>query len=432
MADAPNTVSTLNGLFKEVYAEVLQDVKPKGLKLQTDIKFAPRSQMPGNKFHQPVSLTHESGFTYAGADSGAFDINDAIAATYKDATIVGTQMLGKEQLSYEAAARASKGGTQAFRSALDTMVENMFVSAKKRVEIDLFYGQNGLGTISAVSFGGGAGADTITITAAEWATGIWAGWEGAQIEIYSTNAASGTQRTTGSTGTPANQTYFTILKIDVLTRVITLSEDVSGTGIPTTSDHVFWRSAKTSTAHNVFAGLHTILTTSGSLFGIDNATFSLWKADSVAAGSAVLTFSMLSNACALAVGKGLDEDVNAYVNPNVWADVLDAEVSRVQHTKGEGGAFYEVGAEGIRFYSQNGTILIKSSNYVKQGYAYVIAPKLFKRIGATDITFKLPDRGDEFFLHIPTKAGYELRCYSNQSLFCKAPGQNAYVTGITT
>ena len=62
----------------------------------------------------------------------------------------------------------------------------------------------------------------------------------------------------------------------------------------------------------------------------------------------------------------------------------------------------------------------------------MISPKLWKRVGATDITFRLPDRGDEFFRHIEDAAGYELRAYSNQALFTKALAKSTIITGITS
>ena len=43
-----NNLVTLNGLFKEVYADKLERLIPDGVKLQTMIKFAPRQKQPGN------------------------------------------------------------------------------------------------------------------------------------------------------------------------------------------------------------------------------------------------------------------------------------------------------------------------------------------------------------------------------------------------
>ena len=90
---AVTTFDQLNGLFKETYADNLENLLPKGLVVQSELKWADKSKMPGNKFHQPVLLGHEHGFTYAGAGSGAFTIGSAVAGRTEDATIVGTQML---------------------------------------------------------------------------------------------------------------------------------------------------------------------------------------------------------------------------------------------------------------------------------------------------------------------------------------------------
>ena len=63
-------------------------------------------------------------------------------------------------------------------------------------------------------------------------------------------------------------------------------------------------------------------------------------------------------------------------------------------------------------------------------FGFMFAPKLWKRIGATDLTFRLPDRGDEFFLHLPQHAGYELRNYVSHALFTKAPAKSILLKNI--
>lgn len=48
-----NSVGTLNGLFKETYADKLQELIPDGVKILNKIKFGAKDKMPGNLFHQP-------------------------------------------------------------------------------------------------------------------------------------------------------------------------------------------------------------------------------------------------------------------------------------------------------------------------------------------------------------------------------------------
>lgn len=51
-----NTVGTLNGFFKETYAEKLGELIPDGVKLLNKIKFMSKDKQPGNLYHQPVIL----------------------------------------------------------------------------------------------------------------------------------------------------------------------------------------------------------------------------------------------------------------------------------------------------------------------------------------------------------------------------------------
>lgn len=43
-----NTVTQLNGLFKEVYADKLKDLQPDGVMLYNMIPFAPKEKATGN------------------------------------------------------------------------------------------------------------------------------------------------------------------------------------------------------------------------------------------------------------------------------------------------------------------------------------------------------------------------------------------------
>lgn len=51
-----NTLASLNGLFKESYADKLKELIPDGVKLLNRIKFMSKDKQPGNLYHQPVIL----------------------------------------------------------------------------------------------------------------------------------------------------------------------------------------------------------------------------------------------------------------------------------------------------------------------------------------------------------------------------------------
>lgn len=57
----PNTVTTLNGLFKEVYADKIENLIPDGVKLLKLVPYIEAAKEIGNLYHQPVQLSHEHG-----------------------------------------------------------------------------------------------------------------------------------------------------------------------------------------------------------------------------------------------------------------------------------------------------------------------------------------------------------------------------------
>jgi hypothetical protein len=52
-ATGANTLTTLNGLFKEVYASKLENLIPDGVILLNMIPFVKKDAQPGNLYHQP-------------------------------------------------------------------------------------------------------------------------------------------------------------------------------------------------------------------------------------------------------------------------------------------------------------------------------------------------------------------------------------------
>lgn len=134
------TLSTLNGLFKEAYGDDVKQLVPSSNKLQLAIPLKLGAKKTGNLYHQPVVLAWPGGFTFAAANSGAFSLNSAVASTMKDAQLQGSQIVLREYMDYEAASRAA-GGINAFVDATKLMFEMMQKSARKIIESELLYGQ---------------------------------------------------------------------------------------------------------------------------------------------------------------------------------------------------------------------------------------------------------------------------------------------------
>lgn len=56
-----NDLATLNGFFKSVYADKLEDLVPEGVKLVKMLPFVKPNKRMGNDYKQPVSLQLEHG-----------------------------------------------------------------------------------------------------------------------------------------------------------------------------------------------------------------------------------------------------------------------------------------------------------------------------------------------------------------------------------
>jgi hypothetical protein len=80
-------VGNLNGLFKEVYADKMEDLIPDGVILLNKIPFVGKDKQLGNLYHQPIILGMEHGVTFASSDEDAFTLNAAVAGSIKDAQV---------------------------------------------------------------------------------------------------------------------------------------------------------------------------------------------------------------------------------------------------------------------------------------------------------------------------------------------------------
>lgn len=400
-----NTVGNLNGFFKEVYADKLGELIPDGVILLKDIKFNGKDKSPGNLYHQPVILGLEHGVTFASPEDDGFNLNAPIASQIKDAQVRGCPAVLRSLLGYSAASRA-QGSQAAFMDVTKYIVSNMLRSMSKKLEIELLYGQMGYATVNAST----SAATTFVVTLAEWAPGIWAGAEGMPIEI---------RDATGAT----SRGEYTVAAVDMDTRTVTLNAAAT-----LTATDVVWHKGAYG---NEFAGVHKILSqTTGTLFNINVASFGIFRGNSYAAGGAALSQSKMGLALARAVEKGLDSKVTAMVNPKAWTNMMNDQAALRKFDSSYKSAQATNGMEKLEFHSQNGVIEIRPSIYIKEGYAFLLDMAQWLRVGSQEISFKMPGSGDDYVLHRPDAAGYEMRLFTDQALFCQKPGTSVVITGI--
>lgn len=400
MAESFYGADQLNELTKEVYADGIKEIVPSATKLVNLIKFNEQKKL-GQEYKHPILLTLENGFTYDASGNMA-TLNPAQAANVKQATITGTEMILRSATSVKNITSQSTDNNS-FKRHIAFLTGNMLKSMYHRLEIQLMYGQAGLGIVDSVS-----SADLV-MEAAEWAPAIWNGSEGALIDIYSSvGALRGTAK---------------IVSVDPENYTISLEAAVPGVA---STDVLYWKGAR----GNEFKGLHAIATTSGSLFGIDNTQYNLFKSNlynvgANAANPAILTFQDVQLGVAQAMTKGFGEDeMTLIINPKVWANLLTEQAALRRYDSSHKASVSENGSQEIVFQSQNGKITIVASNFCKEGYAYGFSPKDMMRVGSSDVSFKDPVTGeDKYFRTLENAHGVEMRAYCDQALFSTAPAR---------
>lgn len=405
------TTTDLNGLFKEAYADKLLSLVPEQNIIMKSVPFKKGSKLLGGVYHQPVVLRREHGFTYAGANAGAFNLNPAVSMKSQDAQVPGWQLVERSTIDYESVYRSDN--VNAFRNAVDLVMENAMESFNYRLEAGMLYGQSatGLG-----SFGTTTGVDAthinLVFTAAGWAVGLWAEAEGAQIDVFATGASTPTN-TTGA---------MTVTAIDVTTRTVTLS---GAAGDVTAIDALTAGFVRFYGANgNEAVGLDAILTNTGTLFNINAAQYNLWKSNVIS--SVAKTLDGILGAVAVVQGRGLNEDVDILVDPATWNKLVSNEAALRMYDSSFSKAELANGTKKISFYSQNGKLTIHSHTYVKAGEAFLLPMDRLVRIGSTDTTFNIPGTLDgKVFKQLSDAAGFEFRLYSNQGLLLETPAKAA-------
>lgn len=414
------TPANLSGLFKEVYGDSVENLIPEAAKIIRQVPFVQKDKEIGNKYHQPVIVSQEHGVTYAAYDAGAFALKAAVSMQTQDAQVSSSQILLRSSISYDAAARASNS-KKAFVGATQLLVENMMESITKRVEVACWYGGSGLATTSSSS-NVDTTHTTITFTAASWASGIWAGAENCKLNFY-----------TSVPGLVSSSTdaIFTITAVDVENRTLTVSGTTTGISA---LDSAIGSGACTvwyeGSYGNEMSGVDKIVTNTGTLFNISATTYNLWRGNTYSAASAELTFGKIMTATSKGVQRGLNETAVVYVNPDTWSNLM-ADMSALRRIDGSySKKKLENGAEAISFYAQNGMLDVVPHNIIKAGEAFIFPSKRLTRIGAQDISFKTPGRGEDIFTQLADNAGFELRVYTDQAIFCETPARMVKITNI--
>ncbi len=420
------SISDLQGVYKEVYGDKLEQAVPDIAIATQDFPFM-TSKKIGKDYHQPVILTNTQGVTFAAADAGAYTLNTPVGMNTRDAVVNGFQMTMREFIPYDTAEKAISGGPAAFISSVGLIMQNMKQSAIKFTETELLYGGTSLGETSS-SANTNATTTVITLDADSYAVGIWTGSENARIDIYQSNGTT-LINTTGACS---------ITGVDIANRTLTITAAAADiTAIDAylagaNDAKIRWYGA----TGKEMIGLDYTLTTSGTVSNIDNTVYSLWQGNTYAVGGAMSVAKFL-DAISLAFGKGgLNGPAQMYLPHGAWAD-LAAELTGNRRYDGSYSSTKGTnGTQTIEYYSQNGVTKITANPFVKAGEGFIFPqpkasdPGSLRRIGATDWTYNVAGKGEIFFNRQDENA-FEVRMYTNQNFLNACPAKCVKLTGIS-
>ncbi len=426
------TTSTLNGLYKEVYADKIKDLIPESDVLLKMDNFVSKEQREGNKYHQPVMLALPTGATWG---VGVVTLVNAIASQMGDAQVQGSAITHRDLLAYDAAAKAAKGGKQSFAEATSLIVKNLVKATSKFLELDLLYGGGSSPTTGnsisqqVSSSNTNATTQVITISYGTWAPAIFSGMENSQIVFYTT---AGVLVSTGV------DSIFTVVSTNVVPASATVGGTITVTGTATGITALNAQNAATldiywnSSYGNQMLGLRAILgTTSGTLFNINMSQYSLWQSNTFSVGSTQLTFGKLQSALALGVNRGLETDSMTLVSPNTFANLIDEQAGARMYDSSYDSEKGKNGFKKLQFFGPNGINTIQVHIFCRQGEAYIFPEDELIRMGPVEnVTNTLPGMPGDFFVQSQTYAAYELRCYANQAVFLEAPAHGVILTNI--
>lgn len=409
MSVSTQTIQSLDQFTKQLYADKVQDLVPDFELLMKGIPFVSAEKQAGGDYVQPVILSRDHGVTFHGKNDAQLKLEAPIAAIIDSASIRPSAMTMRAMLSYTSASRLT-GGPRAFVNGTSYIVESLVQSFAAIMEQIHWYGGMGLGKISVVS------SNTVTIAAAEWASGVWVGGEGMLVDIYRAGAKVATTEVT---------------QVDIINKQLTLA---NASGL--LANDVIFRKGSYGLES---LGAHYILQNTGSLFGIDASQRKLWEANRYDCSGAALSFEKVSEGIAKAYGRGLLGKMKLYVSPVTFSTMfpdfktvksVDTFSSRVFNDESQLKTL-EHGVNAIKFFINSVEVEVIASPYVKEGYAFGLSDEGWVRVGSRDLSLGTPGMPEgSYWMQAQDYSALELRAFTDQALFCTKPARQILFTNI--
>lgn len=421
-------------IFKRKYAGTIENLVPNFGILQTRINFSETEKI-GDRYVAPVTLQLPHGHTYNGNTSTltqAFSLNDSTAGLTKQAEAYGTEYVNRDFVSYGLLSK-SQSNTAAFEQALDLVVKNLNSSTRFALEELSLYGGRWIGEVSGATFTDAAPATSGTnnlvvyCTKREWAAGLWSVRIGSLVDVYS---VTGTYPTSTVPVTKRNATGdVKVVGVNGSTRALTFQFAVASerTGVVETDviipkgANLSWSMGIVQTGYTSYAG--------STLYNINSSLYPMFQS-SVVASSSTGTWAKLTLAAAMMTARGGMRDYTILVSPWLFNDVNNDQASLRQYATETGGKFENGGGKGLKYYGPNGTLEVLSHPMIKSSEAIFVDFSVWKYVGSSMPTFRLPGQPDKFLQQMENSAGAQLRQWFDLAPFTPMPAALGIMNGF--
>lgn len=419
---ANNNQTQLVGNFKDVWGNDVVELFKFNAPLASRIKFE-SAELVGGKYHQPVDLQQEHGFTYSAAANDP-TLLPAVAGLMGDAQVTGSQIYGRSRVSYEAIMR-SQTSKQAVKQATKHVVKRLGRSGTKRLEIEMLHGQRGIGTISGIS--GTSTTRVLTISDETWAAGIWAGMENCTLDAYKTVT------TYADTKINANAAIV-LTAVDMINKKLSVSGNATDlTALDSFAASTGFLFFETSSTTASMAGIDAIVRNTGTLFNISASNYALWGGNTYSTSTGTPSMAKFLDALSMAASFGLQGMKATLVCSPKCFEVVNSDQAALRKYDVEyRAAKGENGFEGLLYHGQTGPLEILPHPFQKDGLAHIIVEEEIHRIGASDLSFV--DRGangERLILETADSPSSEMRVQSHQAIYSEAPRHMVLIGGIT-
>ena len=433
----------LAGFLKPVFGE-LQWLLPEGVVLQKLFKFS-KGDSVGSSFQEPVQVVTSWGVTFCGSDGGVVTLNESISSKTVNATVTPYLTVLNDKVSYSMFDRGAEAGKKAFMATGAYIGKNLSMQLRRLLEMSMMCGQDGFGTVSTYS---ASGTGSVVLTAASARIGILAMLEGASIDIVrGTNIIADGATASQSTG-------IKVLSVDIATLTVTfvaLPYIGSNAATPAAADILFLHGAAGPTAGSVatavsfqeMVGLKKqISATTGTVFGINKATYQAYRGNVVSTFGPVSAGSILA-AAAQAINRGFQGTFACVLSPTAWSVLNSRNIGQQVFDSSYKTSKADLGTEAIVLRGQGVTVECYPSAFQADGELMLLPKESIKRIGSayensgeggngdTDISFIIPGSSQRFIQPIPGVTAVKVECRSDQAIYLQKPAFAVICTGVT-